>query len=127
MTITEKNEFQAILQEISKRISERNDVIHGAWGISPSYPDKLLWCDPRDTTRAFVGVAEIARQLTTFDKWAGTLMELQKRILVYEERDFINIEQRLTTTGNRLLSFCAPFLSKRLSTTDPPVNPPQGG
>src|ERR1700730_11223503 len=38
MTTPEKIEFQAILQEVSKRSCERNDVIHGAWGISPRSP-----------------------------------------------------------------------------------------
>jgi hypothetical protein len=126
MTTAEKSELQTILLDVSKRVGERNDVIHGAWGISPMYPDKLLWCDPRDATRALVGFAEFGRRLADFDTWAGTLIELQKRMLVYEERDFINIEQRLTATANKLQEFCAPFLARLLSTTDPPVNPPQG-
>src|SRR5262249_15181621 len=126
MTTTEKGEFQTIMQDVSKRICERNNVIHGAWGISPSYPGKLLWSDSRDATRAFMGFTETARRPTAFDEWAGTLMELQKRMLVYEEQDFINIEQRLTATANKLRDFCAPFLAKRLSTTDLPINPLQG-
>lgn len=45
----DQQKFQSILRTISERYKDRNHAVHGAWGVAPAYPDKLLWADIRDT------------------------------------------------------------------------------
>ena len=48
MSNEDYDHFQGIMKDVAKRYAERNSVVHGAWGISPVYPDALLWCDIRE-------------------------------------------------------------------------------
>jgi hypothetical protein len=36
----------ALIEKISKRQKERNNIVHGMWGIHPDYPNDLILSDP---------------------------------------------------------------------------------
>jgi hypothetical protein len=98
--------FQIIRKNIGSRYSERNTAIHGSWGISPCYPDKLLWSDVRDTTAQFADLMPLAGP----EKRDARLLEEQKKLMVYGESDFIAIIKRLADTYEELRDFTMPFI-----------------
>jgi hypothetical protein len=50
LTPPELTTFQEVQRTIGKRYSDRNNAVHGAWGVSETYPDALLWSDIREVT-----------------------------------------------------------------------------
>src|SRR5215211_996781 len=128
MTKAEQDAFLLILNDIRKRAAERNNVIHGAWGISPAFPDKLLWCDIKDWIWSIVGLAEELTQDSASERFRARLLEGQKRMLVFGERDFLDIEDRLRGSSQRLTDFSMPFVVKQFgqsSTSGWRVDPPR--
>lgn len=101
--------FQIIRNNIGFRYSERNTAIHGSWGISPCYPDKLLWSDVRDTTALFPDLMPLAGPEKRVERNARLLAE-QKKLMVYGESDFIAIIKRLADTYEELRDFTMPFI-----------------
>ncbi|MSP76267.1 MAG: hypothetical protein EXR12_09040 [Rhodospirillaceae bacterium] len=99
--------FQAILKRINERYSDRNTIIHGAWGISPRYPDKLLWSDIRESTVLHIEMMN----LPASDR-AARLISEQKKIMVYGLSDFLQIEQRIQSAYEELREFSKPFIEK---------------
>jgi hypothetical protein len=97
-------EFQDIQEEIAKRYKERNKAVHGAWGISPDYPDGLLWYDHRETIAMF---PELMLRLDSGAARQKLLEEQQKSIRVYTEQDLIDINSRIQGTYQRLETFTA--------------------
>lgn len=117
--------FQAILKLIGERYSDRNKVIHGAWGISKEYPDKLLWADIRETTLLHISVMNLSP-----GERVAALIKAQKKISVYGMADFLEIEKRLMAAYEELRTFSRPFMQRAfgpLSRIDPPttLTPPR--
>lgn len=105
----EYQKLQAILRKIGDRYGERNDAIHGAWGVSPEYPDALLWADTRHSAR-FIAAAATASKPPSDDE----IIEYQKRLMVYRLQDFQNIEGRLRAVYEELCEFTRPVMELRL-------------
>lgn len=115
--------FQTILKKIGERYADRNLVVHGAWGISDKYPDKLLWADIRATTIFFVELMSVPPE-----KRQARLIESQKGLMVYGLADFLEIEKRLREVYEELRDFSRPFMEKAFgpfSRVDPPPTRPQ--
>ncbi len=99
--------FQDIQKDIGSRYAERNKAVHGAWGISPEYPNDLLWYDPRESTAMFP-------RLMATDKRTereALLAETNKCIRVYNEQDFKDILARFEVTYVSLNNFTKPYIS----------------
>jgi hypothetical protein len=102
--------FQGIQKTIGARYSERNKAVHGVWGISPEYPDDLLWYDHRETVAMFpelmsrLGAGQQAER-------QAILEEQNKNIRVYKEQDFKDILARFEAAYSDLESFTRPFVS----------------
>lgn len=96
--------FQGVLGSVGKRYGERNKFVHGSWGVSPEYPDDLIWCDPRDSTALFpeLMASDHAERLKKLD-------ELQKKIVVWKEKDFQKTVERFKATHKELMDFTAPY------------------
>ena len=109
----EQTKFQAILKKISERYVERNRIVHGSWGISPRYPDKLLWGDARDSNLLAVDLVPLAGKENASAR-SAVLLKMQKKLLVYGEKDFLDIESRIKIVSDELELFCAPFISRAL-------------
>jgi hypothetical protein len=107
----DRKTFEQILISISKRYEERNRVIHGAWGISPEYPNGLLWCDIRETTVLAAELMELSVAGDTVAQHAAMLRQ-QSRIFVYTENDFIDMFNRITDAYLELDVFVKPFIAK---------------
>ncbi len=107
----EQKTFEQILVSIGKRYEERNRVIHGAWGISPEYPNGLLWCDIRETT---VLAAELMKLSSAGDTAAqhAAMLRQQRRKFVYSENEFIDMFNRITDAYLELDEFVKPFIEK---------------
>jgi hypothetical protein len=98
--------FQEIQKDIGSRYSERNKVVHGAWGTSSSYPADLLWYDPRESVAALPSLIE-ANDRQTLE---GRLNEVNKSIRIYTETDFKDIISRFESTEGALKEFTMPFV-----------------
>lgn len=83
----------ALLKDFRIRAGERNDVVHGIWGIDANRDDCLLHQDPTDHT------LWITYHLYGRRPEGGILrkdeIERLPRVLVYKEKDFLAIEDRI--------------------------------
>jgi hypothetical protein len=103
--------FREIQKTLGRRYSERNTAIHGAWGVSPEYPDKLLWSDIRDSTAMLTDIMPLSDPSKRAERIAR-MLEQQKRLMVYEERDFQDIVARMKAAITELGDFGRPYVRK---------------
>jgi hypothetical protein len=101
--------FQEVQKDIGGRYAERNKAVHGAWGISPEYPNDLLWYDPRESTAMFPGLMATAGPDKRAEREA-LLAEANKTVRIYNKRDFEDILTRFEVTYASLLSFTGPYI-----------------
>ena len=47
LTEAELKDFQDALDKMKTPRKQRNDVVHGLWGITMNSKSKLIWIDPR--------------------------------------------------------------------------------
>lgn len=102
--------FQEIQKTLSSRYSERNKAIHGAWGISPEYPNDLLWYDPREGVSAFPDLMEKIGDGRESERQA-VLDELNTNIRIYKEQDFKDILARFENAYAELEAFTKPYIA----------------
>jgi hypothetical protein len=112
LTEQEQDEFSDIMNRLGKRYSERNAIVHGAWGISSKYPDKLLWADVRDTTMLHVRMMRFSAPEYAKER-KELLIAAQKGLVVYDEVDLTNIIERIRSDYEDLALFSKPFMEKR--------------
>lgn len=103
-------EFREIQKDIGSRYAERNKAVHGSWGISPEYPDSLLWYDPRDTVALFPELMERldGSQLAERQKLVA---EQRARLRIYTKTDLTDIIGRFEVTYSALEAFTTPFIA----------------
>lgn len=101
--------FQEIQKDIGSRYSERNKAVHGAWGVSDSYPDDLLWYDPRESVAMFPGLIATTGEDKRVKRQA-LINETNKSIRIYTDADFKDIIARFRATDSILREFTAPYL-----------------
>ena len=82
--------------------------MHCAWGISTLYPDKLLWADLRESA---VYNTDMMRLSNSADRDRRQL-EYQRSMFVYDERDFLDMDSRMSATYDRLAEFSRPFTER---------------
>ena len=109
MSADEHAQFQEIMKKIGKRYDDRNIVVHGAWGISPAYPEALLWLDIRQNLLFHVEMMSVPD-----DRRTAALIAEQKKMMVYDERDFISMQERIRVTYEELRTFSRPILERGL-------------
>jgi hypothetical protein len=127
---TQRVELQIILDHVGKRYADRNKVVHGAWGTSKKYPNKLLWADIRDAALFHTEMMALVKADDN-DAQHSRILEYQKTIMIYDERDFARIENQLAQVGIALYEFMKPFLDRAFGTSvlrrpQPPKTPPRG-
>lgn len=111
--------FTKVLSNFKKRRKERNDVVHGVWGIAEDVPDALVWIDPRDfikwmSKRPPPGVPIVE----------GAMREsLLTAARLYDERDFVAIEDRLNQFRHDLNDFWWEALQRKGAAPAPPARP----
>jgi hypothetical protein len=118
--------FKEAMLAAGRRYVDRNTVVHGSWGTSPVYPDKLLWCDVRDATMLAVDMMG----LTDKAEQKKRLIVTQKKIMVYGERDFIDMRERMREAYNQLHDFTNPFMERSFGAfakVDWPPHEPRSG
>jgi hypothetical protein len=103
--------FEKIMITLGKRYDERNKAIHGAWNISNSYPNDLLWADIRETTILAVELMKLNAAGNEPGQHEAVLRQ-QKKILVYNENDFIDIHNRMVEAYSELDAFVSPFTNQ---------------
>jgi hypothetical protein len=101
--------FQEIQRDIGGRYSERNKAVHGAWGISPEYPDDLLWYDPRESVQLFPNLMATVGDDKRAERRA-LIAEMNKSLRIYTEKDFTDILMRFETTYSALEKFTEPYI-----------------
>lgn len=111
--------FQKVQSNISGRYGERNKIIHGAWGVSPDYPDQLLLGDFRDSISYMSGVA--AGGLNDPFAFINKTLEHQRKWQVWKEQDFLDVLSRMESARAELdqftMPYISPFFSGKLTTT----------
>lgn len=103
--------FQTIQQKIGKRYTDRNRAVHGAWGISPKYPDQLLWADTREVTLFHVTMMGLPGPKNQ-EKRRKLNLKQQQTLLVYSEQDFLDIEARIKSAYDELCVFSKPIIER---------------
>jgi hypothetical protein len=111
---TTYQELVGVLAQVRKRRGERNDVVHGMWGVSQNYPHGLIWQDPRECLRS---LAQTAISQATGSPPPPT--DSFESCLVYVERDFIAIESRLEATRAGIANLWLKILHRPNETRPP--------
>jgi hypothetical protein len=111
LSTTDHERFQEILKDLNKRYGERNTMVHGNWGVSEKYPNKLLWADIRDTTIMSANMMKLVGDQHAKERRA-MLIEVQKKFMVYGEADFIKISDRMIAAYDELRDFTRPFMER---------------
>ena len=106
--------FQEVLSETGKRYNERNTMVHGLWGVSAKYPDKLLWADIKNTTMLHVDMLKMAQPSFKPEEREKRLIQSQKEFVVYSKKDFDDIIARMNGTYEQLSNFSRPSMEQRL-------------
>ena len=101
--------LQAILKTVGERYTDRNSAIHGAWGVSPQYPDKLLWADIPGTIKLHVEMMGLPGS-TNREARIAVQIAHQKTMQIWSEKDFTDTEERLRATHKVLQDFCKPII-----------------
>lgn len=105
----ELERFQEIQRDIGGRYSERNKAVHGAWGVSPEYPDELLWYDPRESVEMFPNLMATIGEDNRTER-QSLIDEANKSIRIYTHKDFTDIIERFECTYSALLKFTDPYV-----------------
>ncbi len=105
----QRERFIEIQRGISSRYAERNKVIHSAWGVSPTYPQDLLWGDSRDAIAMMPDIMELAPDKEAVVK---RLNEEQSNLQVWNESDFLAVISRMAETRKQLDDFIQPFVAR---------------
>jgi hypothetical protein len=113
LSAEDRAKFEKILTRVYERYFERNKVVHGSWGIGPDYPDKLLWSDVQNTNLLAVELIQLPGEENA-DARRDLILAMQKKVLVYGLKDFLDIEERLKLVSSELGAFCQPFLKRAL-------------
>jgi hypothetical protein len=111
LSTADHDRFQQVLKELNKRYGERNTMVHGNWGISEKYPNKLLWADIRDTTIMNTNMMKLVGDQHAKERRA-MLVAVQKKFVVYGEEDFIKISDRMIVAYDELRDFSRPFMER---------------
>lgn len=92
------DEFTKMSKSISNTAKERNNVIHGTWGLSNQNTETLIWDDLGNNILELASLSENADLIMSGrsprppkDVVAAPLSSLRE----YTEKDFINIEGRI--------------------------------
>ncbi len=104
----ERQAFQVAMRTVSDRYADRNRIVHGAWGVSPLYPDQLLWADIREMTMLLVDLMGMDNKQQRDARFIAT----QKKIMVYSEEDFVQIRNRMHNAYDILRDFTRPFMDR---------------
>ena len=126
---TEREAYQEAQRLVGARYADRNSIVHGAWGISDTYPDSLLWMDVRDSTTQAVLLMKLQGPTHTEER-KRVQAKFQRKILRYEKRDFEEIESRINDAYAKLLAFTKPYLERAFAGNaliDVPPNRPLRG
>jgi len=111
LSATDFARFQEIMRTIGARYNDRNKVVHGAWAISPKYPNKLLWADVRETVSLMTDMIGIDHDEPQRQK---KLIAHQKQLMVYGLSDFKRIEGRMRAAYDELCAFTKPHMERGL-------------
>jgi hypothetical protein len=110
LSTAEKTSLQGVQSTVGARYNDRNKIVHGAWGISDTYPDALLWVDAKESVvfhTDMMGLKDAEN-----DVRHARVMSYQGSIFIYLERDFIDIVNRMEAAYNALTEFTEPFVER---------------
>lgn len=114
LNTTEMERFNKLFQSIRERRRERNDVVHGSWGIADDHPDALAWQDPRDSVRQFANITASIKGAAIDENEA---MAPFHNVRFYRLADFQQIEARVEELSRDIQDFSLEVL-KRLETKE---------
>jgi hypothetical protein len=115
--------LQDILHKIGERYTDRNTVIHGAWGISPKYPDALLWSDIKEAILLHVDLMSLQGEGNQIARDQRRLA-YQKTLRVWKEQDFVAVEDRLLAAYREIHNFSTPIIQEAFGPMMRSVDPP---
>lgn len=125
----QREEFQKILSEIGQRYGDRNQVVHGAWGISNEYPNALLLADIKETMALHADMVALSRPGRKKDRDQRKL-DYQNSLMRWTEQDFLQTEERLEEAYTKLYEFTAPIIDRGfeggMRSARPKKRPPTG-
>lgn len=117
----ELGELKSLLSRFDALAIRRNAVVHGMWGTTPQFPDKLVWAPPEVATHTLLGMID---QFLAGNGEA--YLEKQKsRFVVYGEAEFDSIVSEIEQLVKDLTLFTSKqhvaHLSQRFSGTQIPT------
>ena len=105
LTEAELKDFQDALDKMKTPRKQRNDVVHGLWGITMNSKSKLIWIDPR-----LLGPFKAIRLKEPYDrrlvaKKEKIAAEMFSATMAYTEQDFLKIEANIKEATEALYQF----------------------
>jgi hypothetical protein len=116
-------ELEDILADYKKAASQRNNVIHGQWEISAQHPDELVWYDSGESllnhSEFWAGYNSQSDEKELME-WIGTYDGKPIKYLLYNERDFDEVIEKIRRVFFRLLDFVIECQKLNKATSDKP-------
>lgn len=100
LTKSEYEELAKLLAKIRKRRKDRNNLVHGIWGISEEFVDELVWQDPREAISLVADIFQIANKIIT------PKPEIKPNYMLYSVTDFDQIEKNGSDLYREVTLFC---------------------
>lgn len=104
---TELGDFEDVIEKMKTPRKQRNDVVHGLWGITRNSKSKLIWIDPRLAASFHAHLSKLTkpydRRLVTSTNKITTKMF--GAIMAYTEQDFLEIEAKIKEAEEALSQF----------------------
>lgn len=105
-------EFYLLSKTIGKTANERNNVLHGIWGLSNQNSETLIWIDLKNHVKASATLREVGDSIMDSKDHKPLEKKLHDDISLeleahreYTEKDFINIENRIKERIEELRQF----------------------
>lgn len=93
-------EVKLLSEKLRARSLERNRIAHGLWGISQAHPDALVHLEPKDKLRWRSAIYASPTRLGGEE--APRVLSLQPQLMIYNKRDFLEIQNRIEATAELL-------------------------
>jgi hypothetical protein len=97
------SEFASLRSEYRTRAGERNRVVHGFWGVSPKFPDALIYCPPEHFVRDIAHAYSVVQ--ATGIQESGPSREFYSKLRIYKSKDFADILNRIHATREAVEKF----------------------
>ncbi|MBR0975578.1 hypothetical protein [Bradyrhizobium japonicum] len=100
LTDPELETFEAVISMAKKAAHKRHPVAHHIWAYCEELPDAVLLIEPAASLQTFVEISKSLHRTSTLDAGNPLFEADKRRIMVYREKDFLDILSEMKTVSN---------------------------